>query len=149
MWNNNSNQINGEMDNIIAQINDLAPSKIKDVLLPHLIKVYGNKPKFRKEANINKGTIQPDSITEKTLIYLFKNLKWENTKREKFTREKIAEVLGRKPSEISRSTRRLIQMGLVKKDRFYYFPSGRFRNFYSITTEGIYKVRNKGAGIYA
>lgn len=145
MWNNGENR---KLDNIIAQISDLTVSELKEII-PVFVDMYSNKKHttmkktgktfFNNEEKIRM--IQPNSVSGKTLTYLFRNISWEKQKPIVFTRKQIAEKLGRKPSEISRATKHLIHMGLVTMHREFFKDTRKFRNLYNLTTEGIWTTR--------
>ncbi len=82
---------------------------------------------------------------EKILIYLHENIKEQLPIKEKFPRvfsmEGITEKTDLSQPLVSYATKDLMRVGLLEKKRQYAEATGRFRNFYFLTAEGIMRAK--------
>jgi DNA-binding MarR family transcriptional regulator len=88
-----------------------------------------------------RGHLRENGFTlrQRILLHLAENvcLRVEKTLPRDFCREGMAEALAAAQSQVSRATRQLIAEGLVQKKRCYVHETGKFRNFYYLTREGL------------
>lgn len=85
-------------------------------------------------------------LSERILLHLFENsgqVYPERLKEPPFflTQAGIVDSLNYSLERVSTGLRELISEGLVLKKRFYWRESGRFRNFYFLTQQGIMKAQ--------
>ena len=133
---------NETISSIISQARRLTPTEIMSVR-SQLIDLCNNKKRMKKtQFNHDERIklIHPELLRGKILIYLLKKTKWGNNPL-MFTRKKLAEVTGKKQSQISTATRKLISLGLVSMHREFFQETRKFRNVYNITTNGVYAVK--------
>ena len=134
---------NETIGNIISEARSLTTTEIMS-LRSQLNDLSNNKKRLKEKrfsAEERIRMMHPDGLRGQILIHLLKNTKWENNKPIKFTRYYIAQKFSRKPSEISRATKKLIQLGLISMHREFFREKRSFRNVYYITTTGVYAAK--------
>ncbi len=135
---------NETIGNIISEARSLTTAEIMS-LRSRLMDVYHSKKCGKKTQMFSTEErirlIQPNNARGKILIHLFKNLSWEKQKPEIFTRKNLAEITGKKQSQISTATRKLIQLELISVHREFFPETRKFRNCYNITTSGVYAAK--------